>query len=322
MRVCIVGAGAIGGLLGAAFARAGHQVSLVARGAHLDALRDRGLVVEREDGSVERYGLPAAEDPGCHGPQDLVVMALKAWSVAGMLSRLEPLLGPATPVMTALNGLPWWYFYRLGGPMQGRAIDCLDPDGGLAGVLDPARIIGCVVHSAGEVVQPGRIRHTSGRLYFVGELDGADTQRLRAVCAAMSAGGCDARPTARIRQEVWTKLVGNLAYNPVAALTLARMSDINDNPALIGLIRRMIEECMQVAASYGEPVEVSVDRRLDMARRVGAAKVSMHQDLERGRPIEVDAIVGSVVELARKAAVPTPVTDILYALISERARRC
>jgi 2-dehydropantoate 2-reductase len=320
MKVCIVGAGAIGSLVGAAFARGGHQVSLIAHGAHLQALRDGGLVLERLDGGEERHAFAAGEDPAEHGPQDLLVIALKAYSVAAMLPRLGPLLAPDTAVMPAMNGLPWWYFYRLAGPFRDLRIECLDPDGGMRAALDPARIIGCVVHAAGEVVRPGRVRHTSGRLYYVGELDGSDTERLQAICQALAAGGCDARGTARIRQEVWTKLIGNLSFNPVAALTLARMNEIGGNPALIAVIRTMMEEGMQVARHYGEPVEMTIERRLEVARAIGTSKISMHQDLERRRPLELAAIVGSVVELARKAAIPTPAIDTVYALIAERAR--
>jgi len=320
LKVCIVGAGAIGGLMAAAFARAGHAVTLIARGAHLAALQARGLTVERVDGRVEHHALPAADDPAGLGPQDAVVVALKAYSVAAMLPRLAGLLRDDTAVVTALNGLPWWYFYRVDGPLRDQPIRCLDPDGSMARSLDAGHIIGCVVHVSGEVVAPGIIRHTSGRRYLLGELDGRDSPRLRAICAAMNAGGCAAEATARIRQAVWTKLIGNLSFNPVAALTLARMDEINGNPALIDIIRTMMEEGMRVAAHYGEPVEMSVEERLKVARSLGTAKISMHQDLERGRPLEIDAIVGSVVELAHRAGLATPAIQAIHALIAARAR--
>lgn len=286
----------------------------------MQALRHAGLRLERFDGPAEHFQLPASDDPADHGPQDVVVIALKAYSIAAMLPRLEPLLLPDTVVVTAINGLPWWYFQRLSGPHEDLRIATLDRDGSMARAIDSSRIIGCVVHASGEVAEPGLIRHTSGRLYLLGELDGRETARLRAVCEAMTAGGCDARPTPSIRNEVWTKLIGNLSFNPVAALTLARMHEICANSGLISLIRAMMVEAMRVAEHYGERVAVTVEKRLEIARALGSAKVSMHQDLERGRPMEIDAIIGSVVELARRASIATPAIDAVFALITERAR--
>ncbi len=319
LRVCIVGAGAIGGLMGAALARAGHEVCVVARGAHLDAIRAAGLAVRSADG---RYtvNVRAADDPSGFGVQDVVVIALKAYSIGPMLPRLAPLLGPDTAVVTAINGLPWWYFQREGGRFDGSRIECLDPDGAMAVALDPRHLVGCVVHASAEVTAPGEIHHTSGTAFILGEIDGTVGARLERFGAAMRAAGFDPKLSARIRDDIWTKLIGNLSYNPVAALTGALMSDINANPALLDLIRRMMLEGMAVGEAYGAKFLVTLEERFAMARRLGSAKISMLQDMERGRPLELDAIVGAVTELGRRAGVATPAIDGVEALIRERVR--
>lgn len=319
MKVCIVGAGAIGGFAGALFARAGHAVSLVARGAHLEALRERGLTLE-SDGRREIHRAPAALDPGEFGVQDLVLIGLKAYSIREMLPRIRPLVGADTIVVPAVNGLPWWYFYREGGRFDGRPIACLDPKGEMLAAFDPAHVIGCVVHGAAEVVGPGVIRHTAGRTLVLGEPDGSASARLQRLGAAMEAAGFEVKLTQRIRDEIWMKLIGNLSYNPIAALTLARMNDIHANPRLLALIRVLMLESMHVAEAYGVRITVSMEERIEIARKLGNAKISMHQDIDRRRPLEIDAIVGTVVELGRKAGIATPMTDAVHALIAERAR--
>ncbi|MCL4800090.1 MAG: 2-dehydropantoate 2-reductase [Burkholderiales bacterium] len=321
MKFCIVGAGAIGGLLGARLAMAGHDVSLVARGAHLAAIAAGGLAHRAPDGRETRLRLPASERPEDFGPQDAVIVALKAYSIAPMLGRLAGLLGPDTAVVTAINGLPWWYFHREGGRFDGSRVECLDPDGAMLRALDPDRIVGCVVHTAAEVVRPGAVHHTGGARLFVGELDGRVTPRLRALAAAIDASGLEAVVTERVRDDIWTKLIGNLSFNPVAALTGELMDEICDSPALAALIRRMMEEGIRVGEAYGARFAVDVDERLAMARRIGAARISMLQDLERGRPLELDAIVGAVVELARRVGLPTPTIDGVGALLRARAAR-
>jgi 2-dehydropantoate 2-reductase len=319
LRVCIVGAGAIGGLMGAALARAGAEVCVVARGAHLEAIRAGGLAVKS---ATERYAAPvrAADDPAAFGVQDVVVIALKAYAIGPMLSRVSPLLGPDTAVVTAINGLPWWYFQREGGRFDGSRIECLDPDGAMAAALDPRHLVGCVVHASAEVTAPGEIHHTSGTGFILGEIDGAASARLARFGAAMRAAGFEPKLSARIRDDIWTKLIGNLSYNPVAALTGALMSDINANPALLELIRRMMLEGMAVGEAYGAKFLVTLEERFAMARRLGSAKISMLQDMERGRPLELDAIVGAVTELGRRAGVVTPAIDGVEALIRERVR--
>jgi 2-dehydropantoate 2-reductase len=319
MKVCVIGAGSIGGMLGARLAAAGHEVSLVARGAHLAAIAAGGLALRDATGE-QRHRVPAAEDPGGFGPQDVVVIALKAHSIGAMLPRLAPLLTPDTAVVTAINGIPWWYFCREGGPFEGSPVACLDPDGAMLRALAPKHIVGCVVHGSAEVVAPGVVHHTSGGALILGEIDGRETPRVRAFAHALEGAGIPAPVTARIRDDLWTKLIGNTSYNPVAALTGALMSDINANPALLALIRRMMVEAIAVAEAHGCRMTVSLDERFALARKLGAVKVSMLQDIQKGRPLEIDAIVAAVGELGRKVGVPTPTIDGVEALIRERAR--
>lgn len=319
MKICIVGAGSVGGLTGAWLARAGHEVSLVARGAHLESIRANGLTLA-EEGRRESFRLPVSEEPADFGVQDAVFVCLKTYSIAAMLPRLNTLVGPGTTVVPAINGLPWWYFYREGGRFDGRPIDCLDPGGAMLAALDPARILGCVVHAAAQVSDPGVVTHTAGKLFVLGEPDRSRSARAERLAAAMNEAGFEVKIAGDIRVEVWTKLVGNLSYNPIAALTLARMNDINGSEALLRVIRVLMQEAMRVAEAYGARVPVTIEERIGISRRLAGAKISMHQDIEKRRPLETEAIVGAVAELARKAGIATPMIDAVYALIAERAR--
>ncbi len=319
MRICVVGAGAVGGMIGAWFAKAGHEVSLVARGAHLEAIRRRGLTLI-SGGKPEVHPLRASSEPADFGVQDAVFICLKTHSIAAMLPRLKTLVGPETTVIPAINGLPWWYFYREGGRFDGQPVACLDPAGTLFEALAPRHILGCVVHAAAEVPEPGVVRHTAGRLFLLGEPDRTRSARAEHLVAAMNAAGFEARRAEDIRVEIWIKLIGNLSYNPVAALALAHMNDIHGNEALLALIRNMMGEAMRVAAAYGVRIPMTVDERIDIARQLAGAKISMHQDVEKRRPLETDAIIGAVVELARKAEIATPLIVAVYALIAERAK--
>ena len=319
MRICVVGAGAVGGLIGAWFARAGHEVCLVARGAHLEALRRDGLTL-LDEGKRTVYRLPASDEPAEFGVHDAVFVCLKTYSIAAMLPRLKTLISPETLVVPAINGLPWWYFFKAGGRFDGASIACLDPGGKMLAALDPRHIVGCVVHAAAEATEPGVISHTAGRLFLLGEPDRTRSARAERLAAEMNAAGFEARVADDIRVEIWTKLVGNLSYNPVAALALAHMNDIHASEALLALIRAMMAEAMRVAGAYGVRIPMTVDERIDIARRLAGAKISMHQDVERRRPLETDAIIGAVVELARKAEIATPMIDAVHALIAERAK--
>jgi 2-dehydropantoate 2-reductase len=321
MKVAIVGAGSIGAVIGAKLAAAGQEVVLIARGAHLAAVRARGLTlvdhVDRHSGS---YRLPASDSPADFGAQDLVVIGLKAHAIGAMLPRMQPLVAAGTVVVPAINGLPWWYFHRAGGALDGASLRTLDPDGTMFTALDPDRILGCVVHIAAEVRALGEVHHTSGRRLILGEPAGAVSQRLQTVCSALDAAGFEAVRSADIRLDVWTKLIGNLSFNPIAALTGYLMNQIVADEGVLDVIRDMIVEGMAVARHYGVQVPMTPDQRIDIARQLGAAKISMLQDLEQRRRLELDAIVGSVIELAGRAGIPVPTIRHVHALAVARAR--
>ena len=317
MKICIIGAGSIGGLLGARLAHAGHEVNLIARGAHLAAMRASGLKLRSKEESLA-LRVNASDNVAGLGRQDAVFITLKAYSIADMLPRLTPLMDSQTVVIPAINGIPWWYFYKEGGRFDGEPVACIDPGGSVLRSLDCGRILGCVVHVAAEVVKPGVIEHTAGRRFILGEPDGSLSERAERVAAVLEEAGLEAPLSERIRDDVWTKLIGNLAFNPICALTAARMDQAMNNPAIIELTRTVMSEGMRVGEAYGAKLGITIEERLHMARRIGNAKVSMMQDLERGRPIESEAIVGAVCEFARRAGVPTPATDLICTLIRQR----
>lgn len=321
MKVCIVGAGGIGASIGARLAAAGHEVSLVARGAHLAALADRGLrFVDHVDRHSGTYRLRATSEPAELGPQDLVLIALKAYAIANMLPRLAPLLAAETVVVPAINGLPWWYFYKERGPLSGERVRALDPQGTMFAALDCARILGCVVHIAAEVRAPGEVHLTGGRKLILGEPDNSRSARLQRVCRLLADAGFEAVASDNIRLDVWTKLLGNLSFNPVAALTGYLMNQICADETVLGVIRTTMTEGMAVAAHYGYPMPITPDQRIDMARQLGAAKISMLQDMENRKPLELDAISGAVIELADRAGIPVPAIRLVHALTLARAR--
>ena len=325
MKIAVVGAGSIGGALAARLALAGHDVVTIARGAHLDALRLKGLTLvdHLDGGSTSVAGVSASDDPAAFGVQDVVFIGLKAHAIPAMLPRLAPLVGPDTMVVPAINGLPWWYFQRAGGPDDGLVVASVDPDGDMASRLDAAHIVGCVVHIAAEVGAPGVVHHTGGRTLVVGEIDRALddplTPRLRRLAHALDEAGFETRMSGDIRYDVWAKLIGNLSFNPVAALTFANMARICASEGLLDVIRAMLREAMAVAAAYDVAIAMTPDERIDLARKLGAARISMHQDFQARRKPEIDAIVGSVIELAERAGVAVPVTRMVHALVRERA---
>lgn len=323
MNICVVGAGAIGGVLAARFAQAGFDTSVIARGAHLQAIRNGGLTLVTREGRINtmvRAHAEAAELAREAGPQEVVFIALKAHQIPAMLPQLAPLIEPETVVVPAINGVPWWYFFREGGRFDGEPVRTLDPQGQMLATLDPHHILGCVVHASGEVTAPGEVTWNGQKLFVLGEPDGSLSRRLNALAEAMIKAGLEPKVTDRIRDEVWMKLVGNTAFNPVAALTRARMDRICANPDLLAFLRAVMEEMMGVSEHYGIRPLVTIEKRMEIAKSIGAVKISMHQDLELGRPMEVDAIVGAFIELARKVAAPVPLTSALYGMISELAR--
>lgn len=320
MRVCIVGAGAVGATIGARLAASGHQVSLVARGEHLEAIRRDGLrFVDHVGGQGGVYRLAASADPADFGAQDWLFLTLKAHQLPAVLASCAPLLGPQTVVVPAINGVPWWYFYGLGGPMEGMGLATLDPHGQMMKMLPGARILGCVVHLAAERRAPGEVHCTAGRRLILGEPDNSDSERLRLVATQLRAAGFDVECSRDIRRDIWVKLIGNLSFNPVAALTGYRMDQICADQELLAVIRAILVEGTAVAASYGVNVGITADERITIARNLGAARISMLQDLENHRSLELAPIVGAVMELAERAGVPVPATRMVHALIRARA---
>jgi 2-dehydropantoate 2-reductase len=320
VKICVFGAGAIGGLVGAKLAARGEvEVSLVARGAHLAAMLRDGLTLQ-EAGTATTVRVTATDRPADVGRRDYVFLALKAHSVPGVLDSLKPLLGPDTAVVTAQNGVPWWYFYRHGGAHESRRIEAVDPGGRIWDAIGPERAIGCVVHPAAEIEAPGVIRHVEGDRFPVGEPSGDKTERLLALSRALVAAGLRAPVRPQIRNEIWTKLWGNLSFNPISALTGGTLAEIAGDGATRAVARAMMVEAQAIGEALGVSFPVDVDRRIEGAAEVGAHKTSMLQDLELGRPMEIDALVTAVQELGRLTAKPTPTVDLVLALVRQRAR--
>jgi 2-dehydropantoate 2-reductase len=319
-RIAVVGAGAIGGYLAARLAGAGHHVSVVQRGDTLQEVSARGLtLLDGDETAVVRVSAVAR----CSelDRQDIVFLTVKATGLRAIAPDIAPLLAAHARIVPVLNGIPWWYFHAVDRRPSHGNLDSLDPDGRIAGAIPADRIIGCVAHISAQVVRPGVVRCLSAGKLVLGEPDGGITPALRSVASLVSEAGIDACASADIRQEIWTKLIGNLAFNPISALTGARMSDIFANPGLVNLARRVMQEGMAVGAAMGIDFPIDVEQRLDMARAIGPAKLSMLQDLESGRAMEVDAIVTAVLELAVRHGIAVPAIRTLHALISERAKR-
>ncbi len=319
MKICIYGAGAIGSYLGAELARTGYEVSLIARGPHLEAMRASGLtlLIEGENRVVQ---VACTDDPAQVGPQDYVIITLKAHSVSPVVEQMVPLLGPETAVVTAQNGIPWWYFHKLKGPLEDQLLESADPGGRIWNVLGPERAIGCVVYPSCEIVEPGVIKHIQGKRFMLGEPDGSKSERVLAFSEALMAAGLKAPVRPRIRDDIWLKLWGNVSFNPVSVLTLATLEQITADDGVRGVVRDLMTEAQGVAHALGVKFPVDVDKRISWAGDVGAHKTSMLQDLESGRPMEIDALVGTVSEMGRLTGVPTPTIDVVLAMVRLRAR--
>ncbi len=319
MKVCIFGAGAIGGYLGAGLARTDHEVSLIARGTHLRAMRERGITVLK-DGTSYTSRPNCTDDPAALGPQDYLIVTLKAHSVIDTVDAMRPLLGPNTTVVTAYNGIPYWYFHGVEGKLRNHVLESVDPGGRQWEILKPERAVGCIVYPATEVVEPGVIKHVYGDKFPVGEPSGQITERLTALSALIEEGGFKAGTLDSIRDEIWLKLWGNLCFNPISALTLATLDIIAFDPDTRPVARAMMEEARIIAEKLGVHFRVDVERRIDGAGKVGAHKTSMLQDLERNRPLEIDALITVVQEMGRLTETPTPTLDVVLALVRQRAR--
>jgi 2-dehydropantoate 2-reductase len=320
MRICIFGAGAIGGLMAAKLALKGEaEVTVIARGPHLAAMQAEGLrlVSEGQEVVARPRCVASAEEAG---PQDYVVVTLKAHSLPGAAAQMQPLLGPETAVVSAVNGVPWWYFHRTGGVHEGRIVESVDPGGVVTRLLPPARAIGCIVYPAAEVSAPGIIEHTYGDRFSLGEPDGSRSPRAQLLSEALIAACFKAPVRPRIRDELWVKLWGNMAFNPISALTTATLDVLIADDGQRGVARAMMLEGQRVAEALGVRFAIDVDKRIAGAAEVGAHRTSMLQDLERGRPMEVEALLGAVVELAELVGEPAVTCRIVLSLVRARAR--
>lgn len=319
MKICIYGAGAIGGYLGLQLARAGADVSLIARGAHLAAMRERGLTLLA--GEEKHTVHPRCTDDAAElGVQDYVIVTLKAHSITGVIEQMQPLLGPHTRIVTAVNGIPYWYFYKHGGAYENSTLESIDPGGRQWRELGAERAIGCIVYPATEIEAPGVIRHVYGNNFPLGEPSGEITGDVQRLADLFVAAGLKAPVLDRIRDEIWLKLWGNVCFNPISALTHATLDVICTDPATRALSRAIMMETQAIAETFGVKFRVDVERRIEGARKVGAHKTSMLQDLERGRPMEIDPLVTVVQEMGRLTKVPTPALDSVLAMVTQRAR--
>lgn len=319
MKICIFGAGAIGGYMGAKLAQAGAEVSLVARGPHLAAMQANGLTLIEESGQ-STVPVTVSEDPATLGPQDYVIVTLKAHSVPPVVDKMQPLIGPDTTIVSGVNGVPWWYFHKIGGALEGTRLATVDPGNAQWDGFGPDRVLGCVVYPAAEVSEPGVVRHIEGNRFSLGEPDGSKSGRALALSKALSAAGLKAPVRPKLRDEIWVKLWGNLSFNPISALTHATLDVLCTDPGTREVARNMMLEAQTVAEKLGVKFPIDVDRRIKGGAEVGAHRTSMLQDLDAGRPMEIDALVGSVQELGRVTETPTPTIDTVLALTQLRGR--
>jgi len=316
MKIAVIGAGAIGGLVGAKLALAGEDVTFIVRGANLDAIRDNGIkLISAEGGEQVARNVKATNDYAAAGPQDIVILAMKAHQVEAVANDVPKLFGPDTVVVTMQNGVPYWYFHKHGGALAGSTVRSVDPHG-LVGEKIPAdRVIGCVVYPASELIAPGVVKLIEGDRFPVGELDGSTSERVNRVSACLTQAGFKSPVLDNIRAEIWLKLWGNLTFNPISSLAHSTLVDICQYPLTRELASAMMREAQAVANKLGIEFRVTLEKRIAGAEKVGKHKTSMLQDVEAGRAPEIDALVGAVVELARLTETPTPHIDTVYALV-------
>ncbi|HEX4518655.1 MAG TPA: 2-dehydropantoate 2-reductase [Gaiellaceae bacterium] len=322
MRFAILGAGAIGAYVGAALDRGGADVTLIARGEHLRALQADGVEVRSPRGDFHAH--PAAtDDLDALGEADVVFIGLKAHSLPTLAPRIASALRPGAAVIAAQNGMPWWYFQSQRGPLEGTILESVDPGGAITASIPPESVIGCVIYCSTEIVSPGVIRHIEGTRFAIGEPDGELSERCRAISKAFVAGGLKCPVERDIRGHIWLKLVGNVAFNPVSALTGATLGELGTDPALVAVLRAILEECTAVARELGVELPVSLDRRLEAGLEVGDHKTSMLQDLEAGKELELDCMSGAVIELASRLGLDVPHTATVDACarLLDRMRR-
>ena len=320
MKICVFGAGAIGGYMGVKLAQAGADVSLVARGPHLAAMQENGLTLIEEDGAPQTVKVRASDNAADLGPQDYVIVTLKAHSVPPVVPHMQPLIGENTTIVSGVNGVPWWYFHKIGTDLEGTRLETVDPGNAQWDGFGPDRVLGCVVYPAAEVPEPGVIKHIEGNRFSLGEPDGSKSERALALSKALSAAGLKAPVRPRLRDEIWVKLWGNLSFNPISALTHATLDVLCTDEGTRPVARNMMLEAQAIAEKLGVKFPIDVERRIDGGAAVGAHRTSMLQDLDQGRPMEIDALVGSVQELGRVTDTPTPTIDTVLALTKLRAR--
>ena len=315
MKIAVVGAGAIGGYLGSRLSLAGEDVTFIARNRNLQAINANGFRLLLEDGSTEHAaGVRAVQACAEAGAQDAVLLTLKAHQIGNLLPELRSLFGPQTTVVSMINGIPWWYFHRLAGPHEGRGLDSVDPGGTIAAHIEPERVIGSVVYPAAELVAPGVVKVIEGNRFTLGEPDGERTERVELLSQALMRAGFKAPVSKDIRSEIWLKLWGNLSFNPISALTHATLEDICRFPATRALAAAMMMEAQAVAEKLGVQFKVSLDKRIAGAEAVGAHKTSMLQDVEHGRVLELQALVGAVIELGAITGTPVPTIEAIHAV--------
>jgi 2-dehydropantoate 2-reductase len=321
MKIAVIGAGAIGGLVGAKLALAGEDVTFIVRGKNLDAIATNGFKLIGADGTEQvALNAKATDRYDQAGPQDIVVLAMKAHQVEAVANDVPKLFGPETVVVTMQNGIPFWYFHGHGGALAGTPVRSVDPTGLVAAKIPAERVIGCVVYPASELIAPGVVKHIEGDRFPVGELDGSSSERVNRVSACFTAAGFKAPVLDNIRAEIWLKLWGNLTFNPISSLSHSTLVDICQYPPSRALAASMMEEAQAVAHKLGIEFRVTLDKRIAGAEKVGKHKTSMLQDVEAGRAPEIDALVGAVVELARLTDTPTPHIDTVYSLVKLLAR--
>ena len=320
MKICIFGAGAIGGYMAVKLVQAGVDVSIVARGPHLAAIQSRGLTLTEDGAEPVTVQVRASANAADLGVQDYVIVTLKAHSVPPVVGAMQPLIGPDTTIVSGVNGVPWWYFHKIGGPLEGTRLRSVDPGDVQWNGFGPDRVLGCVVYPAAEVSEPGVIRHIEGNRFSLGEPDGSKSDRATALSQVLQSAGLKAPVRPRLRDELWVKLWGNLSFNPISALTHATLDVLCTDPGTRDVARRMMIEAQAVAEKLGVTFPIDVDRRIEGGAAVGAHRTSMLQDLDAGRPMEIDALVASVQELGRITETPTPTIDTVLALVALRGR--
>ena len=319
MRICIYGAGAIGAWLGAQMSLSGEDVTLIARGPHLNAMKKNGIKVLINEQEITAFP-KCVQDPRDAGPQDYVFISVKSYSLNEIIQNINHLFDKNTTVITGINGIPWWYFYKLKGPYENHNLKAIDPDGKIWKTIDPKRAIGCVVYPAAEIMSPGIIKHIEGDRFILGEPDGGKTDRVNIFCNALQKSGFTSRVRTNIRDDIWVKLWGNLCFNPISVLTQATLDLVAGEEGTANICRLMMQESQEIGEKLGINFRGDIERRLRGGAEVGSHKTSMLQDLESKKPMEIDALITSVKELGELVKVSTPTIDIILALIQQRAR--